>query len=155
MYIRAGLQPGRGHQRGFTLIELMIVVAIIAVLTIVAIASYDWAVTKTRRKQAAACAETGAQWMERFYTANLRYDQDSAGVAVTTTFPPTNSLCPSGSQISTYYTVAIAAKTATTYSITATPKGIQLKRDTACKVLAIDQKGAKTDSGTSAPASCW
>jgi type IV pilus assembly protein PilE len=157
MQTRARIRPGLDSQQGFTLIELMIVVAIIAVLTIVAMSSYTWAVTKTRRKEGAACAEQGSQWMERFYATNLRYDQDLAGNAVTKTFPSTASLCNAEADVSTYYTVALTNLSATTYQVNATPKGIQAKNDHLCATLSTTQLGNKKDSGTSSgtPANCW
>ena len=62
-----------GHALGFTLIEVMITVAIIAVLTAIAYPSYESHVTKTRRAAAAGCLLERAQFMERFYTTNLSY----------------------------------------------------------------------------------
>ncbi|MBS0575916.1 MAG: prepilin-type N-terminal cleavage/methylation domain-containing protein [Proteobacteria bacterium] len=140
----------RGAQQGFTLIELMIVVAVIAVLAVVAFASYDWATTKTRRKEAAGCITQGAQFMERFYATNLRYDKDLGGLAVALPAQCPDDLTP-------YYTVALAATTATTYTITATPQGTQATRDTTCGVLSMDQTGKKMYGGGTADTSakCW
>ena len=57
--------------RGFTLIELMIVVAIIAVLASVAYPSYKEYVARSRRAEARAVLVAAQQWMERFYTENF------------------------------------------------------------------------------------
>lgn len=139
-----------GMQRGFTLIELMIVVAVIAVLAVVAFASYDWATTKTRRKEAAGCITQGAQFMERFYATNLRYDKDLGGTAVALPAQCPDDLTP-------YYTVALTATSSTTYTISATPLGTQLTRDTTCGVLSMDQTGKKMYGGGTADTSakCW
>lgn len=141
----AGAQ-GSPAQRGFTLIELMIVVAVIAVLTVIAIASYDWATTKTRRKEAASCIEQGAQYMERFHATNLRYDKTIAGVAVA--LP---NQCPA--DLATYYTVSVSAVAATTYTLQAVPIGTQATRDTACGTLSMNQTGTKAASGGGSE--CW
>ena len=69
---RVGL-PRIGHSQGFTLIELMVVVAIVAILATIAVASYEYAVTKSRRSAAANCLQERAQFMERYYTTNLTY----------------------------------------------------------------------------------
>ena len=68
--------------QGFTLIEVMIVVAVIGILAAIAYPSYQESVTKTRRSAAQGCLVEMAQFMERFYTTNMRYDQTAAGVAV-------------------------------------------------------------------------
>ena len=51
---------------GFSLIELMVAVAIVAILVAVAVGSYDFAMVKTRRGVAKACLANGAQYMERY-----------------------------------------------------------------------------------------
>ena len=76
------------RQAGYTMVELVIVVAIIAILSSLAYNSYQDSAIKSRRKAATACMMESAQFLERFYTTNLRYDQDGAGVAVV--IPPAN-----------------------------------------------------------------
>ena len=60
------------HSAGFTLIELMIVVAIIAIIAAVAFPSYQEHVRKTRRADAQTALLELSQFMERHYTANGR-----------------------------------------------------------------------------------
>ncbi|MGE8453428.1 MAG: type IV pilin protein, partial [Pseudomonadales bacterium] len=70
-------------QQGFTLIEMMFVVAIAAILASIAYPSYKEYVAKAKRAEVSAMISSAQQWMERFYSENFRYDINSAGVAVT------------------------------------------------------------------------
>ena len=128
---------------GFTLVELMIVVAIIAILGAIAYPSYIEHVRKTRRAAAAGCMMEASQFMERYYTTNMGYDKDKGGAALA-------GLPASGCQtdLTDYYGITLESKSATAFSIKATRKGTQLK-DTKCGDLTIDQKGTKSNQGGS------
>ncbi len=68
---------------GFTLIELMIAMVIVAIIVAIAYPSYVEQVRKSRRAEAKAVLLEDAQFMERTYTTTGQYDKDSAGNAVT------------------------------------------------------------------------
>lgn len=125
---------------GFTLIEVMIVVAIIAILASVALPNYQQHILASNRAAGKACMSEFAQAYERRYTTNMSY----AGAAIALG-------CTAESGLDDRYTIA-AAHTATTYTVTATPIGAQLK-DTDCGALTLNQSGAKTASGSSTK--CW
>ena len=135
------------NSAGFTLLELMIVVGIVAILAALAISGYGYAMVKSRRAAVEGCLQESSQFMERFYTTNLAYDKDTDGNDVA---------APTCSQDSTpYYTVGFGAgePTATTYVLEAVPTSKQ--KDSRCGTLTIDNKGIKTASGTGGVAACW
>lgn len=146
----------RARQSGFTLIELMITVAVVGILAMIAYPSYVNSITKSKRRIAEACLSNFATHMERFYTTNLRYDQTSAGAAMNTTALLALGLdCASAQNSGANYDYSIDDVDQSTYTLLATPKGVQASRDAACGTLTLDQTGAKDASGESGVAGCW
>lgn len=135
--------------RGFTLVELVIVVLIISVLAAIAYPAYQNSVVKTRRVAAKSCLLESEMFLQRFYTTNLRYDQSLMAV------PVALPACTAGTDVTNHYTVALTAVAARTYTLTATPIGLQAAKDTDCGTLSINQLGTKTKAGTQTLDYCW
>ena len=126
---------------GFTLIELMIVIAIIAILTSIAYPSYQDSVRKSRRAAAQADLIELSSFMERFFTENNKYHQNNAATPVAVSPPFVNTA---------FYTYSLPAKTATSFTLRATPTGAQTSDD--CGTMSLSQTGQRITTGT---AGCW
>lgn len=133
--------------KGFTLIELMIAIAIIAILASIALPNYREYVRRGDRASARAALLEAQQFMERFYAVNDAYNQDKAGTAVA--LPVRLQTAPVEAP---KYNVAISASAANSYTLTATP----ISADSKCGNLTLTNAGVKGRSGTELTvADCW
>jgi type IV pilus assembly protein PilE len=109
------------RQNGFTLIELMIVVAIIGIIAAIALPSYTQYVEKARAADAKSALLSLASAMERFYTENMTYVNAEIGSDAGDIFPDEAPLDGSAK----FYTLVIDSQTATAFRIEAQPKNGQ------------------------------
>lgn len=123
----------RPRAHGFTLVEVMIVVAIIGILASIALPSYTQYVVQARRTEAQAFLMELAQRQERRRVNNPQYG-------------------PTGTVTDTlqYYDFEVTAASDTGYTLTATATGTQETADAACKTLTLNENGDK-----GADANCW
>jgi type IV pilus assembly protein PilE len=146
---RAGSAARRRRLAGFSLIELMVALAIAAILASVAYPSYQGYLMRTKRATAAACLTDLSAFMERVYAANLRYDLNNAAA---TALPAVQ--CRTDLTGSYTFAFAVNQPAQRTFTVVATPAGKQAE-DTACSALSINQAGVKAITGTSTVAACW
>jgi type IV pilus assembly protein PilE len=146
--------------RGFTLIELMIVVALIAILAAIAYPSYEDYVMRATRTEAKNRLMQVASEQEKFFSTFNRYAGSIDGAR--TTDPATSGLNISAStqdlvggspdpDDQAYYTIAVALTNGNLgYTLTATPVGSQQTRDR-CGEMTLDHLGNKA----AAIDGCW
>ena len=143
------------RSRGFTLVEIMIVVAIVAILGAVALPSYRSSVLKSQRAEARGVLLETAQFMQRFYSQNDRYDQDRAGASVA--IPGPLATVPKGitPTVGANYVVSFSGSpTVAGFTVQAVPQGAMASD--ACGTLSLDNVGRRDRTGTSTSVSdCW
>ncbi|WP_399679300.1 type IV pilin protein [Xenophilus sp.] len=134
----------RARARGFTLIEVMIVVAVVAILAAIALPSYQEYVRRGHRAEARAGLMQAAQWLERVATATGLYLTDA------TEFP--GELTKVNGQ---RYTISYAVgDDGASYKLTATPTGAQAGDK--CGSYTLTQAGAREVEGaTASKDECW
>ncbi len=149
------VRPGR--QRGFTLIEVMVVAAIVAVLAAVAIPSYTSYVARGKRADARGQLLQAAQFMQRFYAANDRYDADRGGTAVENVMPAGLKQSPQDSATPAY-TLTVQSST-TFYTLTMAPQGSMSNDKCGSYRLTADGARANIVGGATVTATvrqeCW
>ncbi len=142
--------------QGITLIELMIVMAVVAILVAIAYPSYQIQVRKARRTEAKTLLLEAQSKQERFFTENNSYAVNMTALGYANNSEPTED----GWYIVTVSGVApggCAPGTATActgFTLTAAPQNDQVN-DTECGNFRINELGQKTETGTGTARDCW
>jgi type IV pilus assembly protein PilE len=126
------IRPGAASCRGFTAIEVMMVVVIVGILAAIAIPSYQAYVQRGKVSEVTSVLGDGRVQVEQYYNDNLTY---------------VGSPCPTSTK---YFTVACDQITATTYRISATGTG-----DMSTFVYRINQANLRTTAGPWGSGNCW
>jgi type IV pilus assembly protein PilE len=135
--------------KGFTLVELMIVIVIVAILAAIAVPGYTNQIRKSRRTEARNALLDAAAREERFYATNNAYSTASSDLGYGAAWPTSVG--------SGYYSLGAACTSGapcTAYTLTATAISTQVK-DTSCTTLTLTSVGVQGSTGTATAATCW
>ena len=133
------------RQHGITLIELMVVMAIVGILAAIAIPAYRSYVMRANRADAKVALMQTAQSLERCYTNSTPYAYNSATCTAAVPMPFVVST-------GTYQISGV--RVANGYVLTATPQGPQAA-DAQCLNFRLTQAGVQTVTGSQPAADCW
>lgn len=145
----------KNRQNGFTLLELMIVVAIIAIISSIAYPSYMQYVVSTKRTTAASALLRIADRQQQFFMDNKRYAADLTNLGFAAnplSLSDEGNSVPAGDS-DAVYSISLSNVTAITYTATAGPVNGQLERDTKCGSLMLNQAGMRSNSAGGD--GCW
>ncbi len=143
------------NTRGFTLIEVMIALAVVAILSAIAYPSYVDQLRQSRRADSAAALVSLAQAMERYYTVNGTYrgaaasGNDTGAPRIFATTSPTDGG-------DAFYNLTISAATVSTFTVQASPTGAQAGDE--CGSFTLTNNGRKNVAGADAGVTwddCW
>lgn len=131
---------------GFTLVELMVTIAIIGILASVALPSYQSYVRKANRADARALLLAAATAQEKYRISNTSF-----AAAVASLSPPcaNTNTCTSDQK---HYTLAVSSVSATGYTLTANATSTAQLADTGCTAITYTASGTAI---TYAPSACW
>lgn len=146
MLVRSSVRSiGQSAVAGFSLIEMLVVIAILGILTAIVFPSYNGSLNKSRRTDAKIALADAVKNMERCFATHNQYNHASCS-----SYPAAgvNSVLSAEG----HYKVVATTLTETTFTLTATPvAGSPQSKDTHCQQFSIDSTGVKNATN----ADCW
>lgn len=146
-------RPRRDH--GFSLLELMIVVAILSIIASIAYPSYMGAVSRTNRSAAKSALLEVANRQEQFFAENKRYaaNLSDLGYSGSSFMIDARGMPVTASSSERCYGISLTNTAAMTFTANATPELQQATHDSECAMLTLTHTGIKGQSGPSTR--CW
>lgn len=148
----AARMNSRQPARGFSLIELLVVMAVMGILSTIAVASYRRYALRANRTEARIALLSIQAAQEKFFLQNNTY---ATSLATITAAPPAGlgiGLDPTGLTQGGHYLVTVTAATATTYTVQAAATGTQTSDDPLCQTYSVNDQGVLTPPAGN---TCW
>ena len=140
---------GKSNPAGFTLIELLMVLVIMGVLGALALPGYTRHIQRGNRAEAMAAMMEAQHFMERYYSANGRYNSSAGSLPV---LPVRLQGVPTAA--AARYRLSVSSATVNSYVLQAEPVGTMT--GDICGILTLDQTGLRGVAGSaSSAAECW
>ena len=156
-HARSGLphRPAGSLRRGYTLIEMLLVLVVLAILTVIVVPTYrDFVLRANRAVGRGAILDVMAR-QEQYYVSHKSYANtlEALGLPATYYVDRLAAVTVAGEAV---YQIQLIVQSSVYQGVRAIPRNRQ-SRDSPCMTLAIGKRGLKTVSGTDAgrPFSCW
>ena len=143
MPLNASATAGAARRGGFTLIELIIAMSVVAILTSIALPAYFGVVARARRANARTQLVQAARFMQRFYGVNDSFEHDRAGNTVVDRMPASLKQSPESGDKLYALTIPAATLNAAGYEIHMTPVASASMGNDVCGTFTLSATGVR------------